>query len=98
MAFAHQSKIVDSRGRHLRVVHGDGWENAYTGHGTTRDKLTAGQIQPVAPSTDWQTWDDLYHGDDLAARIVDELVDDMMRKWIRLQVTMREDGDADADV
>lgn len=97
MALTHQSKIVDSRGRHLRVVN-DGWENTITGHRTSRDKLTGTRIQTVSPSTDRQTYEDIYHGDDLGARIVDELVGDMLRKWIRLNVTMREDGEADDNV
>ena len=97
MALVHTSKIVDSRGRHLRVV-SDGWENTITGHRTTRDKLTGTQVQAVAPSTDRQTLEDIYHGDDLGARMVDELVGDMLRKWIRLSVTLTEQSDAEANV
>lgn len=97
MAIGHQSKIVDSRGRHLRVV-SDGWENTYTGHRTSRDKLSATAMQVVAPNTDRQTVEDIYHGDDLGARMVDELVGDMLRKWIRLTVTMSENAEADENV
>lgn len=93
MAMTFQSRIVDNRGQHLRVVT-DGWSNLTTGHRTTRDKVTATQIDPVAPSTDCQRFEDIYHGDDLGSRIVDELVDEMLRKWFRLQVTMRDDAEA----
>lgn len=97
MALAYQSKIVDHRGRHLRLV-ADGWENTITGHRTTRDKLTGSEIKAVAPNTDRQTVEDIYHGDDLGARIVDELVGDMVRKWIRLNVSMGDSVEAEASV
>lgn len=99
MAIGQASKIVDARGRRLRVIKTDaGWENLTTGHRTTRDKLTATRIKPVAPSTDRQTYEDIYHGDYLGARIVDELVGDMVRKWIRINVSMADDSDADRNV
>ena len=97
MAVAYTSKILDHRGKHLRVV-SDGWENPLTGHRTSRDKTTGTRIQPVAPSTDRQSLEDIYHGDDLGARIVDELVGDMLRKWIRLNVSMSDNSDADENV
>ena len=97
MALAYNSKIVDHRGQHLRVV-SDGWQNPTTGHRTARDKIAANEIAPVAPNTDRQTLEDIYHGDDLGARIVDELVGDMLRKWMRLGVTMRDDADSDTNV
>ena len=97
MGLAYTSKIVDSNGRHLRVVN-DGWENTYTGHRTARDKTLANQIKSVDPSTNWQEYEDTYHGDDLAARCVDELVADMLRKWIRLQVVMTDETDSDINV
>jgi len=97
MALTFQSKIVNNRGEHLRVVN-DGWANPVTGHRTSRDKTSANEIKPVAPSTDYQRFEDIYHGDDLGGRIVDELVSDMVRKWIRLNVTMRDDADADDNV
>ena len=97
MGFSAESKVVDSRGRPLRLVT-DGWENTITGHRTSRDKLTGTEIQAVSPNVTRQRWEDVYHGDDIGARIVDELVADMLRKWIRLTVTVREDGDADENV
>ncbi|KPL08937.1 hypothetical protein AMJ85_07485 [candidate division BRC1 bacterium SM23_51] len=99
MAIGQQSQIVDSRGRHLRVVaRSDAYENTLTGHGTDRDKTSSTRIKPVSPSTDRQTWEDIYHGDDLGARMVDELVDEMLRRWIRLNVTMRDDADSQENV
>ena len=99
MALAYRSKIVDSRGEHLRVVEKhDTWENTYTGHRTSRDKLSATRIKSVAPSTSYQEYEDIYRSEDLAARMVDELVDDMLRKWIRLSVTMRDDAETKENV
>lgn len=99
MALGYTSKIVDNRGRHLRVIsQQDGWENTITGHRTARDKITGARIQSVAPSTDRQSLEDIYHGDDLGARIVDELVGEMLRKWIRLNVTMGDRADVEDNV
>lgn len=98
MGIVAKSRIVDVNGNHLRIVHNDGWENIITGHRTTRDKTTGTRIQPVAPNTDRQTVEDIYHGDDLGARIVDELVGDMLRKWVRLTVSMTDDAEADENV
>jgi phage-related protein (TIGR01555 family) len=99
MSLMVKSKVLDSRGRNVRLrVVNDAWENPYTGHRTARDKLSQSRAQSVDPSTDRQTYEDIYHGDDLGARIVDELVEDMVRKWIRLGVTMRDDADAAENV
>lgn len=98
MALAHQSKIVDHRGQHLRVVSTDGWQNQTTGHRTSRDKTSANEIGAVAPNVNRQRMEDIYHGDDLGARIVDELVGDMVRKWVRLNVTLRDGASADENV
>jgi phage-related protein (TIGR01555 family) len=67
-------------------------------HRTSRDKTSANRMQATAPSTDWQTYEDIYHGDDLGGRIVDELVEDMTRKGFRLNVTMRDDADSEQNV
>jgi phage-related protein (TIGR01555 family) len=98
MAAGYQTRIVDERGRHLRIVRRDGWENTYTGHRTSRDKLTGASVLSPGPSTDRQKYEDIYHGNDLGARIVDELVEDMLRKWIRLQVTMADDADSKINI
>lgn len=99
MPMTIKSKLVDPRGRdiHLQVVT-DGYENPITGHRTSRDKLSANRTKAVAPSTDRQTYEDIYFGDDLGARMVDELIEDMTRKWFRLQVTMADDADAETNV
>jgi phage-related protein (TIGR01555 family) len=63
------------------VARTDGWENATTGMGTARDKTMAGYYMPDATlNLDWQQLEALYYGDDVAARIVDALVDDSFRK------------------
>lgn len=97
MAVGHKTKIVDSRGNHLRVV-ADGWENTITGHRTARDKLSGTRVQAVEPSVNRQRYEDIYHGDDLGGRIVDELVGDMVRKWVRLNVSMSDAADASDNV
>lgn len=99
MSMTFESKVLDHRGRTLRLqVVRDGWENPVTGHRTSRDKTAANQIQATPPSTQYQIYEDIYHGDDLGARIVDELVEDMTRKGYRLNVTMRDDADSEENV
>lgn len=97
MALVRTSNLVDSRGRNLRVIN-DAWENTTTGHRTSRDKTTAARIQAVPTSNDRQTFEDIYHGDHLGARMVDELVADMLRKWIRLQVDVTDDGSTEKNI
>jgi phage-related protein (TIGR01555 family) len=97
IARSWETKIVDTRGRHLRIVR-DGWQNELTGHRTSRDKTRATQIEPVLPSTNYQEYEDIYHGDDLGGRMVDELVEDMLRKDPVLSVSMTDDASTDENV
>jgi hypothetical protein len=63
----------------------DGWENDVTGFGTARDKTTYtvfGGYQILQP----QQASSLYHGDDLAARIVDIVPDEMLREGFDVDV------------
>jgi len=66
--------------RGLRLVRGDSWENALTGLGIYgRDKVQShapGALYTLADST----LESLYHGDAIAARIVEKVVDDGMRQ------------------
>jgi phage-related protein (TIGR01555 family) len=70
----------------IEKLTGDGWENVITGHGTSRDKRVGNAIKSVSPSTDRQKWEDLYFGDDMAAKFVDVPAEDMVRKWFTLNV------------
>ncbi len=69
----------------------DGWTNPVTGFGTTRDKSTYGLIEPDRILTDLEL-SALYHTDDLAARMVDIVPQEMFREGVVVET-----GDADAD-
>jgi len=74
-AFAGASSFREDMARQVRA---DSWINAITGLGGSRDKSTRSAVaalcvvQPVELEA-------LYHGNDLAARIVDAVVDDALR-------------------
>jgi phage-related protein (TIGR01555 family) len=70
---------------------GVGWCNPVTGMGTTRDKTAAGVYQGYTP-VDLITLSNLYHGDDLSARIIDIPGDEMLRRPYR--VTVKDEDDA----
>lgn len=61
----------------------DGWENARTGTGTSRDKALAGQFRRGVPLTD-QVLEDLYGEDDFAQRIVNAPIDEAMKRSFRI--------------
>lgn len=88
------TQLVDKRGNHLKIVRSDAWKNTVTGHGTSRDKRTYGEPSLVLSSLDRQRLEDIYHGDDIGATIVDRPIEDMLRKGIRLNVTMGDDAEA----
>lgn len=69
----------------------DGWSNYVTGFGTSRDKTTYNQFGGYSILTD----DELaavYHGHDIAARMVDVVPDEMLREGFIAQT-----GDAELD-
>lgn len=72
--------------RLAKVARVDAWENVITGHRTSRDKTTGARIQTIAPAVDRQKLEDIYHGDDMAAKIADLPAQDMVREWITLSV------------
>ncbi|KKM25202.1 hypothetical protein LCGC14_1597350 [marine sediment metagenome] len=72
----------------------DAWENVTSGHGTLRDRRTQNRVRAVPTSLDRQRWEDLYFGDDMAAKIVDLPIEDMVREWITISVDA---GDAESD-
>lgn len=57
----------------------DSWVNPLTGFGTTRDKTTYGYIQNTRILTD-EELSALYHSDDMAARMVDVVPQEMLRE------------------
>ncbi len=67
----------------------DGWSNVLTGLGDrNRDKRLVTEFGTPTILTVTQL-DNLYHGDDVIARVVDKPADEMTRQWVRLQ----HDGD-----
>jgi hypothetical protein len=62
----------------------DGWENALTGLGTARDKRTAGRVAYTRLS--WVECEELWRGDDMAAKVVEEPAREMTRRWLDVQI------------
>lgn len=62
--------------RYLKL---DGWTNPVTGAGTSRDRTTYARFIPTTPLTDAELAN-LYHGDDMAARMVDIIPQEMLRE------------------
>ncbi len=69
------SKTVAS----TRVI--DGWQNAYTGFGTSRDKLTHGYH---AGSLGDEELSDLFYSDDVAAKLVEKRPEEAFRRGYKL--------------
>lgn len=68
----------------------DGWFSLLSGLGTaTRDKRESYQFMPDV--IDWQTAENMYRGDDLAARIIETLPNEMMREGYDLCITDDDD-------
>ncbi len=72
----------------------DTWQNQVTGFGTSVDKTTYSQFVGTLPLADQQL-SNLYHGDDLAARMVDVVPDEMLREGFSLDL---DDADLTAAV
>lgn len=64
----------------------DGWENITTGHGTARDKRSGGRIKVTPTSNTYSTFEDMYHGDDIGAKIANKPPSEMVKKWISLSI------------
>lgn len=69
----------------------DAWANSVTGFGTDRDKTTYGYVVGPRWLTDTEL-SNLYHDDDMAARMVDIVPDEMFREPFVIGL-----GDPDAD-
>ncbi len=64
----------------------DAWENVLTGHGTSRDKRTSSRIGAVRQTVDRQTLEDIFAGDDIAARMALKPASDMTRAGWTLEI------------
>lgn len=76
----------------------DGFVNAISGLGTSVDRLSGATVRSLRNS--WQSQESLetlYYEADLAARIVDAIVDDAMRQGIELDREVDEDGEGEKD-
>ncbi len=62
----------------------DGWENVLTGLGTARDKRTGGAVSYKRLS--YVECEDLWRGDDMAAKVVEEPAREMTRRWLDVQI------------
>lgn len=69
----------------------DSWVNQVTGFGTNRDKTTFGYVLPSRVLTDDEL-SALYHSDDMAARMVDVVPQEMLREGFSVEV-----GDAESE-
>lgn len=67
----------------------DAWENGVTGFGTARDKSTYGAYQPFLRINDVEL-SSMFHGEDMAARIVNVVPDEMLREGFTVDL-----GDVD---
>ncbi len=67
------------------AMRNDSWENDVTGFGTNRDKTTFTAFGGVIRLTDVEVTN-LYHGDDLAQRMVDIVPDEMLREGFEVDV------------
>lgn len=72
----------------------DSWSNAWTGLGDAlRDKLTQTTFVGRGGRLADSILDDLFHEDDMAARVCEVLPQEMMRAGFEVTVTSDEDGD-----
>lgn len=96
-----EAKMIDSPGiwdafKSRLVARVDSWMNPWTGQGTARDKTAAGRFDPSLPLVP-QECADLYHGDPIAARIVDLIPREMLRQGFSLERDDEADEAADDD-
>lgn len=63
----------------------DGWENEITGQGTSRDKTTFNAFNPGRVLAEDEL-SALYHGNDVAQRMVDIVPDEMLREGFDIQL------------
>jgi phage-related protein (TIGR01555 family) len=66
-------------------VRNDAWQNDQTGFGTAKDKTQYGFFQPLLPLTTQQCAN-LYHGDAMAARMVDVVPQEVFREGFAVEI------------
>ena len=69
----------------------DGWENLTTALGTARDKRKSTTVSYDRIS--YVECEDLWRGDDMGAKIVEEPAREMVRRWLDVQIENEEDDD-----
>src|SRR5712692_10065156 len=80
-----------ARSQKRKLARRDGWANVLSGLGTAaRDKRLSASFGLERLS--YQQLEELYRGDDMAARIVETIPDEMVREW--LDVLIEDDQDA----
>jgi uncharacterized protein len=67
------------------AVQPGGWQNPVTGFGTSRDKTTYNRFAPTS-LMNVEELSAIYHGEDLAARIIDIVPDEMLREGFSVDV------------
>lgn len=76
----------------------DSWVNAITGLGGVKDKLTHLAVQIRGRTINDDQLDQLYVSDDLAARMVDTVPDEMLRQGYKIQIGEEGSGEDAADL
>lgn len=78
------------------VVRSDSYSSALTGIGTARDKRTYASVS-VWGQMSYQQAEDLWRGDDMAAKVIEEPAREMTRAWIDVHVDPGDEDEAKAD-
>lgn len=79
-----------------RQFNADGWTNAYTGFGTSRDRAIATAYQMDAPLSPADL-DALFYGSDIAAKIVEYWPKEMFRRGYELVLAEEEPEEEEVD-
>jgi phage-related protein (TIGR01555 family) len=87
---ARTGEVLDNLGAWLGHGRFDSWENSVTGFGTLRDKTIFSAFMPT-PMLGDVTLEQLYHHDDLAARMIDTVPEEMLRKGYCLDIEDSQD-------
>jgi phage-related protein (TIGR01555 family) len=72
----------------VKIVNTDGWQNIFTGIGTSKDKLAQTHFNRSDTLSD-EMLTNIYRSDGIGARIIDVPANDMLRGWINIE------GDSD---
>ncbi len=81
---AYPPTIIDPNTN--QPIRTDSWMNALTGLGTDRDKRTFMMKRTPGHSNGFQEFEDLYHGDWSAKKLVDAPAHEMVRKWFKTNI------------